>query len=470
MVRVAGHLSRRRVGVGAGTIGVAGLALLATVGGPAAATTTGTTFTASASSAGLQVSLFGLPITEGKATVSADSSVPSATAEGIGELTPLLRGDAKASVSSLGTSQSIPQTCAVNLGGPLVGVMLQAACGTASASVDGSGNPQASASAKIAGLQVNVLDPIATLLKGGTDLVLQSVVNETKEFSNAPILGQGLLGTINQGIGLLFQHLKAKVNAVQPPNTLTVAAGQASASITSSAGAVTVTSSGGTLDVQILPGVGRIGPNLVGGTPAPLAEIKVAPATATSTFNGTGWTSTSKGSIVTVALNIPAFNQQIAISPGIPFTLLPGTPLETVIDLGSATSSGGTATANGVTIDLLKGLHGGVLLNLGSATSTGSTVNPATLPSSCTSNCTPTTTTPNTSPPVSTGGNGGSNGGSPAPAIAAATSPTAVHTGEWWSGSLPVLAALAALGGGLLGWPRLRRFAPVARLVARSHR
>ncbi|HUC37096.1 MAG TPA: hypothetical protein VMR97_08230, partial [Acidimicrobiales bacterium] len=58
----------------------------------------------------------------------------------------------------------------------------------------------------------------------------------------------------------------------------------------------------------------------------------------------------------------------------------------------------------------------------------------------------------------------------PAAATSAASSPTAVHTGEWWAGSMPLLVVLAVFGAGLIGWPRLRRVSLVARVVSKVHR
>ncbi len=49
-------------------------------------------------------------------------------------------------------------------------------------------------------------------------------------------------------------------------------------------------------------------------------------------------------------------------------------------------------------------------------------------------------------------------------------SPTSVHTGEWWAGSLPLIGVLAALGGGLIAWPRMREVPVVARLVTKVSR
>lgn len=453
MARIVRQLwgkSRRTAGVGA--IALAGLGVLGMAAGPAgAATATG--YTAKATASGLEINLFGTALTGGKATVSVDSSTPKASAEGTGELTPGLVADAKASASGDNSSNSTPQTCSPVAGATPssspVTVALQVACGSATAAVDGSGNPSASASGKITGLQVNASSLLNQVIQGGGNQLTAGVDQVLSQVNGSP-LGSTPLGQLTKGVKQAVDNLQTVVQKTKAPDTLDVGVGPASASITSSTGSATATADGETLDVQILPGVGEIGPNLTGGTPAPLVEIKVAPATSTSTFNGSAWTSTSHGSLATISLNIPGFNQTIDVSPGQSQQILAGTPLESVIDLGSANTSGGTAKANGATLDLLKGVQGGVLLNLGSTTTSGSVPTPGPAVAAATGTTPPTT--------------------SPAPAVAAATSPTAVHTGEWWAGSLPLVGILLAAGGGLLAWPRIRRSPLAARLSSRAHR
>ncbi len=450
MARIVRQLwgkSRRTAGLGAVTL--AGLGVLGVAAGPAGAATT-TSYTASATASGLAITLFGTSITGGKATVSVDSATPQATAQGTGELTPGLVGEAKASASGDNSSHSTPQTCSPVAGATPssspVTVALQVACGSASAAVDGSGNPSGSASGRISGLQVNASSLLNQVIQGGGNQLTAGVDQVLSQVDGSP-LGSTPLGQLTQGVKQAVSNLQSVVQKTSAPDTLDVGVGPASASITSSTGSATATAEGETLDVQILPGVGEIGPDLTGGTPAPLVEIKIAPATATSTFNGSSWTSTSHGSLATISLNIPGFNQTIDVAPGQSQEILAGTPLASVIDLGSATTSGGTATANGATLDLLKGVQGGILLDLGSTTTSGSVATPG-----------PAVAAASSPAPAS-----------PAPAVAAA-SPTAVHTGEWWAGSLPLVGLLLAAGSGLLAWPRIRRIPLAARLLHRAHR
>lgn len=263
----------------------------------------------------------------------------------------------------------------------------------------------------------------------------------------------GLLGNLLEGVCQTLTNIQRVVGSAQAPSTAVVSVGPATASVTGTGpDSAVATAHGATLDIQLLPDVGCTASTLTAcitdptAYEAPLVEIEVAPASSTDTFNGSTWTPTSTGALATIHLNIPGFAQTISLATGQSLDLLAGTPLETVIDLGSASTSGSTATANGATVDLLKGVSGGILLNLGATTVTGdvTAATPQTLPSH--------------SPTPQLLGSTGS------------TTPTVVHTGEWWAGSLPFLGGLGAIGGALIAWPRLRRLSAVARLVGRARR
>ena len=457
------RMSRRVMRFSAiGAVSVAVLALA--TGGVASASATG--MSASATAAGLEINLFGNAITGGKATVCVNDNDTSnagtacdqqaaqyVAAEGSGTLTPALVGDAKATASGPNTSQSSPETCSQLSGstpaGTPVSVSLEVACGQASASIDANGNGKGSAAGKVAGLEVNLSSLVNQIIQGGGSQLFGAVNQVLTQVNGSP-LGGTPLGALTQGVQQAVSNLQTVVQQSPAPDTLDVEIGPASASIDMTGSTPTATSEGETLDVKILPGVGEIGPNLTGGTPAPLVEIKIAPAQSTSTFNGTSWTATGHGSVATISLNIPGFNQTIDVAPGQQQDILAGTPLETTIDLGSASTNGGTSQAVGAQVDLLKGVQNGILLNLGQTSSAGGT-QAAPAPAAAAAQSSPA---------------------APAAAqpIAPATSPTAVHTGEWWSGSLPLLAVLAAFGAGLIGWPRLRRMPILAKLAAKTHR
>lgn len=530
-------LTLARVGTVArlGAIAAVALTMLGVAtGGLAGAATP--TYTASATSTGAEINLFGTEITGGKATVAVDTAAPSVTAEGNGTLTPGLVEDQKASVTADGQSQSKPQACAQGGGTPSgtpVSISLGLACASASASLSGSGLPSGSASGELAELDVNAAGLLNQIIQGGANQLftaLQGVLGQlntslgtgtascpsaagsssgssspasaltsvlstsqgtsalsgllgTVGSSGSPLssllgvlgLGSGsgtnplgslaggstasgsstgVLGNLLEGVCQTLTNIETVVKSANAPNTLVVKLGPATASIVGTApDAATATAQGATLDVQILPGVGCTGTlaqciSDPAAYAAPLVEIKVADAKSTDTFNGTSWTPTGTGSVAQIDLNIPGFDQSISLAAGQSQNLLAGTPLATVIDLGSASTTGSTSTANGATLDLLKGVNGGILVNLGSSTTTG---------------------TPGA---VTTAASSGSSGPTP-PVLKAsigAASPTAVHTGEFWAGSLPVLATLGSLGGLLIVWPRLRRTSAVARLLARARR
>lgn len=518
-------------GVAVAMVGVA-------TGGLAGAATT-PTYTASATSTGAEINLFGTELTGGSATVAVDTSAPSVTAAGSGTLTPALVESQKASVTADGQSQNEPQACAQGGGSPSglpVGITLGLACASASASLSSDNLPSGTASGELAELDVNVAGLLNEIISGGANQLfsaLQGVLGQlnttlgtgtascpsaagssssgssssdpasaltsvlstsqgtsalssllgTLGSSGSPLssllstlgLGSGsgtsvlsgltggassssgstgLLGNLLEGVCQTLTNIENVVASTQAPNTLVVKVGPATASIVgTSPDAATATAEGATLDVQILPGVGCTGTLTecitdASAYAAPLIEVKVADAKSVDTYTGTSWSPSGNGSVAEIDLNIPGFDQSISLTAGQSQDLLAGTPLETDIDLGSASTSGTTSTANGATLDLLKGVSGGVLLNLGSTTATG-TGAPATAAA--------TSSASSSTAPVTLASGGG-------------VSPTTVHTGEFWAGSLPFLVGLGTLGMLLIAWPRLRRTSAVIRLMARARR
>jgi hypothetical protein len=292
---------------------------------------------------------------------------------------------------------------------------------------------------------------VATASVPGTPLngLLGSLALSSTPAASSP----GPLGNLLQGLCQTLTNIENVVKGSNPPSTLVVKIGPASASIdsTKSSDATkpdtsVATAKGATAEIEVLPGVGCDASSLASCITAPssyavpLIDIKIAPAQATDTWDGTNWKPSTTASLASIALNIPGDAQTISVGPGQSLDLLSGTPLETVIDLGSATASGWSGTANGATLDLVKGVNGGILVDLGSSRITGGD-SPATAAVAATpvKQQPAAPSTPALAPPAS------------------GPSPTLVHTGAWWSGSMPYLGGLAALGGGLLGWPRLRR-------------
>ena len=506
---------------GAGTLAVIGSVFLGVVA-PGTASAANVTYTASAKSAGLVINVFGTELTGGSATATVNSSTPQATAEGSGVLTPGLIEDQKAAANGAGQSQTRQKAC--QQGGSLpasspAGASLGLACSSASAAVSSAGVPTASATGQVTGLDVNVSGVLNQIISSGGNQLFSGIQQVLGQLNGTPLgtgstacpatstgttttstttsgssttsttapanplsslaatapvpgsplnslLGSlglsgsptasspGPLGNLLQGLCQTLTNVESTAKAANPPSTLVVGLGPASASVTGTAsGTAEADAKGATTRIQILPGVGCTASTLSAcasdpsAYAAPLIDVTVAPAEAVDRFDGTKWTPSSTAALATVALNIPGDAQTITVAPGQSLDLLSGTPLETVIDLASASTSGGTGTANGATLDLAKGVNGGILLNLGSSTVTAGSTPPAAAP-------------PAAAPPAA----------APPAAAPPAVSPTTVHTGAWWSGSLPYILVLAAAGAGLLGLPGVRRSTRALAAVVRTPR
>lgn len=517
---------------------VIGLGLLG-YAGPGVASATTATYSAQAKSAGLVINLFGTELTGGTATASVNSGTPSASAEGVGTLTPGLVEDQKATANGNGQSQNFPKQCAQGGGTPSsspVGVTIGLACSSAAASVSG-GVPSASATGEVAGIDVNAASVLNQIITSGGNQLFSGIQQVLGQLNGTPLgtgsaacpdpnaasgttssstadssttstttasnplsalagtasvpgsplntlLGSlglssssaasspGPLGSLLQGLCQTLTNVENVVKGANPPSTLVVDVGPASASVNGTASnTAQATATGATAEIQVLPGVGCDASSLAAciTSPstyaAPLIDIKVAPAKASDSWDGTSWTPNTTAALASVDLNIPGDAQTISIPAGQSLDLLAGTPLETVVDLGSATTSGsgsstGSGTANGATLDVAKGVNGGILLDLGSSGVTGgdSPASPA-VTQSVRQNPTTTPAVVAAAAPVAA-----------APAVAPVASPTLVHTGAWWSGSLPYIAGLAALGAGLLGWPKLRRTSRLLGTLLRAAR
>jgi hypothetical protein len=452
---------------------VSSAAVSGTVVHPPSAAAAGPVWSASANATGLEVNLFGQEVSGGGAQVSADSSAPKAHAEGTGTLLTSAgaQSDDVSDASSPGTSQSKPFACAQGGGTPAgtpVLVTANLGCAASSAAVGADGWPTAAAQGEVGELDVGVNGILQPVVQGGADQLTQGLVSGLGTCATST--ASTPVGQLCAGLSQVATNLQNVVEAAGSVDQPDVVAklGPASATITnagtggSGALPVTVSANGESADIQVLPDVGSAVATFSGGAlsgtlnGAPLIEVKVAPAIAASTFNGTSWSSTSHSSVATLIVNIPGDVQTVDLSaPGQCQEIAAGTPLDSTVCLSAASTSGGTAgtgnaTADSVRADLLTALPGvpgkGIQLNLGDVALTAATPAPATAPA-----------TPSTAPPA-------------VPAVAAASSPTAVHTGAWWAGSMPFIATGAGLGLLLVGWPRIRRARVVGRAVARVRR
>jgi hypothetical protein len=431
-------------------------------------------YSTSATATGLEINLFGNEISGGNASATADSSAPKAHAEGTGTLLTSAgaQTDDVSDASGTGSGQSKPYACAQGGGTPSgtpVLVTVGLGCASSSASVSTDGWPASSALGQVGEIDVGLNGVLQPVLQGGASQLTQGLASGLGSCAGSaagtPLAP--LCAGLSQAVTNLQNTVEASGSAGQPD--VVVKLGPATATVADAGGTgsgafpVTATAEGESADIQVLPGVGSVAATFANGalsgtlSGAPLIEVKVAPATATSTFDGSKWTTTSHSSVATIVLNIPGDVQTIDLTaPGQCQEIAAGTPLDSTVCLSAASTSGGAgspaaAQADSVRADLLTQLPGapghGIQLNLGDVTSTG-TGTPATNPA----------TTP---------------AGTPAPAVPAtlsASPPTAVHTGEWWSGSLPLLATGGGIGALLIGWPRVRRMRAVARMIARVHR
>jgi hypothetical protein len=377
----------------------------------------------------LTIALAGTTLTGGDSTIAADDTTPNADAAGSGQLLPTVAGSQHAVVTVPGQSQNLPQTCASPTIPAPLSTYLSAGvgCGSAQAALDSGGLPNAGSSGSVASLDVGAgglpsqivtaSSPVATALTGLFGTL-------------PPIPGTG------ETLGALLTQLGASVASTTGLATLSAGTSTGSVSASATSATATNTSSGGTID--LLPGAG--GP----GLPAVSITVGSAKTTATLDRSGGAGTATADPAVVTVTVNNPVTGSNtVTVAPGQSQALLAGTPLASTISVGSSTVNQGagaaSATANGVTLDLLTGLPGGgVLINLASsmASVTGVALAAAVTPP------------PAAAPPAA------------APAGAPIAGVTAVHTGEPWGGSLPLVGVALVAGLGLIYRRRLGALIP----------
>ena len=427
-----------------------------------AAGATSPTETASATGQGflLSTSLTGNP-----ATASADSSkgVYSQTNASGTNGDPAGNGGAGGGNGDVG-GPSYPPDCAqgggqVSMG---VGAFVGLGCGYAHAAVDSPSStpagPQALGVGDIASVSVSLQGILNQLYSGGLNQLCNGL-------AQIPTLGSQILAPACTQI----------LNSANP--SLTVNVGNAYSQVISTVSKVEAIAHASSVDLSVFPGLDN------GLEPLLRVEIPAAtavscegagctpPASACSTTGtgaSSGWTNWFDSGLIVVTgtlldslhtvsggsfpdpLEIPSCSQT---SSGI--SQLDNSPLSQLLtlQLASANTTGSGVSGSGLEVSILptQAPGGGPVIeaNLG-GTNTSNTA---------TSGTATAVTTASSLPSVSTAPGGG--GG---------LSPTTVHTGEWWAGSLPLIGLLAALGGGLIAWPRMREVPVVARLVSKVGR
>jgi hypothetical protein len=380
-------------------LGVSGLIVGGTLTGVAVSAATSTpagadtpeAFAGSASAQALQLKLFGTALTVGSSNAVADST-PKAHADGAG-LALIAATMSSADADSVKTSSAPPKACGLNL--PIANILTLALACSQSASGTVNASPSAVATSNIAALDVGLLNPLLNLLQPVLNALtpiadqLLGTVLTTVQGVLQPVLGttlQQLLGSLGLDTS---KPVSSLLTALQKAtNLVTVHVGDTASSVVTSAGTVVADSIAKGAEIDVLPGL-----TLTGG---PLLSITLGLAHTTSTFNRLTGDSAANfdPAIVTVKL------LGIAIPiVGTELKLLAGTPLESVITLGSGsttknkTDGSVTAEASGVGIDLLKGLNGGISLHLAHAESAAGGAKAA-LVATTTSTSTTTTVVP----------------------------------------------------------------------------
>lgn len=357
----------------------------------------------------------------------------------------------------------------------LVLITLEAACGRASATEDATGDPTASGEGDLANVTVSLgaaVPGLGNLLGNGTlcgsssspaastsstGLVsgLLSTVNGILSTVNLPILSAtsndplssvcGILSGLTGELPIVGSLLS---NASASTTLLSITVGDSTSTVTNS------TASNGDQLVTTTATTEGVDINLLG-----MLDIKVLPNTASVTLDTTtglvqpptavtGVLSVSTGASAPTVLGLPDLSSllgNLLNSLGVSGLINP--QLTTVAESTTAVTNGGTTgTANSadLKLDLLGGL---VVVNLGNASVTSSSTTPTSSPAVVTSPAVLPTA------PVVT-----------APAAAVVPNVTTVHTGEFWSGPLPIflMSGMGVAGMFLIG---RRRVFSVARSV-----
>jgi hypothetical protein len=387
----------------------------------------------------LSLNVLGADTISGAASSAGAGSGKVVTATGSGITSPAGNSTDTARETTAGGSNAPAQVC-----GPLpslsaIVASVGSACGQASAAEDASGNPTASGTGSLPQITLGtglsaLTAPISSTVSSTVTTLLgpvQSVLNTVNTSA-----GAALPTTVGLALNVLISDLE-HLSLSSVADLVTVNLGTSTSSIaTSTNGAgdvietVTATTTGTSID--LLPGL------LNGG---PLVTITLGNNTATTAIDRTTGAVTASDSPSDVSASVAGVPISIGEGTG-PTPILAGTPLASTIEVGGGVATpgqgSGSAQTGDVELDLLTGISGGIDLNL---------------------------VTSHTSADGAPAAVTDAAGVAPvAPAPSAVPNVTAVHTGEFWAGPLPVVL-LAGMGlTGLILIAR-RRLASAARAI-----
>ena len=320
-------------------------------------------YAGSSDGVGLELSLFGQGLTAGQAH-SEVSSAPAAKADGAGLANPLApAGATSAAVEGDGTDGSADESCDSDALPAIPGLGIALACSSSLATVAG-GNPSASSSGRVAGIEAN---PVGAVL----DTPLSQVVPPVQDGLDALLDGLApVLGPVGDATGIDVQDTVGTLldQVLQGVPLATVTLGPTSTSTSFADGTVTTecTASGGRIDVLDPPPI-------AGAADLPPAiSVIVGDASTKVTADAAGGAATPEVNPSLVTVVVPALGIDQAVPIGDPIEIPLPEPLGSSVitvaggDTGTTEDGATFARASAVRLDLLNGeaLMGGIELAL----------------------------------------------------------------------------------------------------------
>jgi hypothetical protein len=395
------------------------------------------TYNVSATGSVLTINALGALTISGAASSAAAGSGKAPTATGSGTTSPLGNSTATATEETAGRTDAPAQVCGPLPSAPVVVATVGSACGQATASLDPAGNPAASGAGSLpqttlgSGLSALTTPISSTVTSTVTGLLgpLQALLNATDTTTGAALptpAGVPLNALIADLENISPSSVANLVTAKLGTSTSTIATSSNSAGDTIETATTTTTGT----SIDLLPG-------LLDGSP--LATITLGHNSATTALDRA--TGAVTASDEPAAVSVTVAGVPVSIGQGTGETpILAGTPLASTIQIGGGAATPGQGTgsaqAGSVELNLLTGISGGVNLDLATSRTSADDAPAATTIAA--------PVTQAAAPPV--------------PNV------TTVHTGEFWSGPLPIVL-LAGMGLAGLVLVARRRIASAARTL-----